>query len=85
MNEYYKKLIKDKLAKAVESHVLTDDQTMAVIDETLERLVLGDDKNIIEAVKKFHGENEELVEQIEKLQKKVFENYNDMYEFIKKL
>ena len=51
MNEYYKKLIKDKLAKAVESHVLTDDQTMAVIDETLERLVLGDDKNIIEAVK----------------------------------
>lgn len=85
MNDYYKKLVKEKLTKAIDSNVLTTDQMMGAIDETLERLVLGDDKNVIDAIKKFHGENEELVQQIEKLQKKVFENYNDMYEFIKKL
>lgn len=80
MNELYIKRVKEKLKKAMESGMLTPEQQMAAIDDTLEKLLILNDKTINESVAKFDVTNSSLEKQLVDLQKELFDSYKKAYD-----
>ena len=91
MNEIYIKRLKIKLKKVMESGMLSPEQQIAAIDDTLDKLAIDD--NYAETVEKFEKTIEEIVGQLTEieqkkpeniLQNKLFENYKKIYDNIMK-
>jgi len=78
--EKYKELIKRDLKKAVETQQLPAEQYMAVIDVTLKDLTIIDDAQINNNISNFYIEIEKLSGQIMDLNKKIIDEYNEMYQ-----
>lgn len=80
MNELYIKRVKEKLKKAMESGMLTPEQQMAAIDDTMEKLLILDKKDFNESVAKFDKTNNSIEKQLVDLQKELFDNYKKAYD-----
>jgi len=95
MNEsesLYKKLVKNEMVEALESGQLNPEQQYAVVDGTLQKLILLNNDEITQAAKIYFDDQTKLKEKITVAQESISksmdeygENVKAIYEEIKKL
>ena len=79
-NKLYIKRQKDKLKKAIESGMLTPEQQMAAIDDTIDKLLLVENGIDQEAVRDFETAINSYIESINSYQTKISELYKKTYD-----
>jgi len=88
----YVEMVKKEMVDALESGQLDIEQQYAVVNGTVQKLLLIDDGGITKALKQYKNDQDKLEEQVIKIQEettKLMETYADnvknIYENIKKL
>jgi len=84
MNELYKKRVKDKMKKAIESGMLNPEQQYGMIETTIDELLVIDGISS-EAVELHDKKIETLINELETKQKELSEHYKFFYEKILEL
>jgi len=79
-NKYYIRRQKDKLKKAMESGMLKPEQQWAVIDDTIDKLLVVKDGIDVEAVKEFEKQINDHIDEINNIQIKINNLYKKAYD-----